>query len=640
MKKFLRLLLVPFLVYSSLANATLNEVDKAYVTTRNILSNPGFELGKTGWTASGGTFAIVVSGSNLLVGSNSVTWDSGATSQTLTSTAVTIPNGLKGRIGIGWCSFQTPSGTATHKIQAYDGTNVLSEGTIVSATAPVKSGVEFTFPTTGSLSLRVISVASDEPLIAVDECYLGLSDNLRNINYVGPWITWTPTGAFTTNTTYTGRYRQVGNTGEFVARASFSGAPNAVTNTFNLPANLTIDTNALVTTSTGQNSQTLGQSVLKNDDAAVELELLPGHVILSSSTAVSAGVFDPTSGATHYLRQVTATNPISIAASDFLEVKFTVPIVEWTGAISAFYPDTLANSWAGYHDTTCSWARTNTAYGDPTADASCALVQRSNQNFGTVSTSGSVLPAITFTPKRAGRYYVQVNFKYFGSSTNDQWGVRLWDGTTVIAETQGINNCTSTSCNATIAGIYVASSTSAVVLSLQTKVAAGSFTINASSTGSTNGIDWNIFQIDQSLPAPVLMAAVAARAHNSATAVSGTLATVSWTTEDFDTNSALASGVFTCPSAGKYEINTALALSGTFVLNNTTTLEIQKNGTAVANVTHYIAAAVTNDHAQLSDIVSCASGDTLRIQVANSGTTPAIVSSDTRNFLSIVKISD
>lgn len=131
---------------------------------------------------------------------------------------------------------------------------------------------------------------------------------------------------------------------------------------------------------------------------------------------------------------------------------------------------------------------------------------------------------------------------------------------------------------------------------------------------------------------------IAARYYNSATSISGTLATVVWTTKDFDTHGALTSGVFTCPSAGKYQVNLGLALAGTFILNTTTVVEIQKNGTAVTNVTHYIAAAVTNEHVQVSDIISCVAGDTIRIQVSNSGTTPTIVSSNTRNFVSIQRL--
>lgn len=131
-----------------------------------------------------------------------------------------------------------------------------------------------------------------------------------------------------------------------------------------------------------------------------------------------------------------------------------------------------------------------------------------------------------------------------------------------------------------------------------------------------------------------------ARAHNSATSISGTLATIVWTTEDYDTNSALASGVFTCPSSGKYQVDAALVVSGTFILNNTSIMQLQVNGVAVADTTHYIAAALTNESIQLSTAIQLSASDTVRIQYSTQGTAPAIVSSDTKNYFSISKIGN
>jgi uncharacterized membrane protein len=127
------------------------------------------------------------------------------------------------------------------------------------------------------------------------------------------------------------------------------------------------------------------------------------------------------------------------------------------------------------------------------------------------------------------------------------------------------------------------------------------------------------------------------RYYASATSLSGSLATINWTTKDYDSHNAMSSGTYTVPAAGKYHVAAALALSGTFILNNTTIIEIQKNGTAVSNLTRYIAAAVTNDGVDIEDTISCNAGDTIRIQVSNSGTGPAIVSSNTRNFISIFR---
>lgn len=132
---------------------------------------------------------------------------------------------------------------------------------------------------------------------------------------------------------------------------------------------------------------------------------------------------------------------------------------------------------------------------------------------------------------------------------------------------------------------------------------------------------------------------VNARYYNSATSVSGTLATVVWSTKDFDSHNSMATGVYSIPTAGKYQVNAAITLSGTFILNNQSVIEIQKNGTTTtSSVTNFIAAAITNDSIQVSDLINCNAGDTIRIRISNNGTGPAIVNSDTRNFFSISKV--
>jgi hypothetical protein len=133
---------------------------------------------------------------------------------------------------------------------------------------------------------------------------------------------------------------------------------------------------------------------------------------------------------------------------------------------------------------------------------------------------------------------------------------------------------------------------------------------------------------------------VNARYFASATAISGSLATIVWTTKDFDTHNAMASGLYTVPVSGKYHVSAALALAGTFILNNTTVIEIQKNSVAVSNLTRYIAAAITNDGIDIEDTISCVAGDVIRIQVSNAGTTPTIVSSNTRNFISLFRVGN
>lgn len=153
------------------AHAFLNDVGKTQVWNKNLLVNGGFENGKAKWTASGGTFTTTTS--SPMIGKVHATWDSSSASQTLTSTAVAIPAGMLGRNGAASCLITVASGSATHTLEAYDGTNILASASITSNTAPTRTSVNFIFPSSGSISLRLVSVAADEPSIAIDDCYVG-----------------------------------------------------------------------------------------------------------------------------------------------------------------------------------------------------------------------------------------------------------------------------------------------------------------------------------------------------------------------------------------------------------------------------------------------------------------------------------
>lgn len=132
------------------------------------------------------------------------------------------------------------------------------------------------------------------------------------------------------------------------------------------------------------------------------------------------------------------------------------------------------------------------------------------------------------------------------------------------------------------------------------------------------------------------------RAKNSATVIDGTLATIVWTSEDEDSVAGFAAGVFTVPAGwdGRYRITAALAISGTFILNNTLVAEIQKNSVATKNITKYAGGAVTSLDVEIADTLRLVATDTLRVQASSSGTTPAIISSTTRNVITIEWIGE
>lgn len=198
----------------------LTDVDRQEILNKNILAqfNPGFENGLSSWTASGTTPLRVTSGSNLLSGKGSVTWDSASAAETYSTKLVAIPKGLYGRAGVFQILTQVPSGAATHLVQVYDGTNILVSQAIVSSTTPSLQSVNFIFPSSGSIQGRLISVAANEPLVVLDDAYIGAASNVTNVSqsqFIGDAKilgtgsgTWDKTGislgAFTTQAAFGG----------------------------------------------------------------------------------------------------------------------------------------------------------------------------------------------------------------------------------------------------------------------------------------------------------------------------------------------------------------------------------------------------------------------------------------------------
>lgn len=518
-----KLFIIPFFIYSLCfpAGASLVDVDKAFLPNLNILLNPGFENGRASWTASAGTFSTATSGSNLLLGKVSATWDSSGAGQTLTSTAVTIPNGLRGQNGLAYCRILTPSGTATHTLSVFDGTNTLVSQTITSSTSPTRTSVNFIFPSSGSLSIRLTSVAADEPLISIDDCYLGMAANLTNVSQAS--IVGESYIAATTNCQWT---RSSTTVGQFGTDADCPG-PTVVRS--NIGTWLTTDSDLprqsinnlppgdYEVTIIPMVAMSVAQSMsLAISDGTTTCEPQGGNANAAGSVGVSVTcVFSYTTAGNRFFELYAGSPTVTVNLNNNTtgprtSLKFIVKRFPSSDE-QALRPSQTANSWSGYHANTCTWSRTNTALGAPADDATCSLVENTNQNFGTVSTSGSVSPAITFTPSRAGRYYVCAHSGLSTTATNSILTSSLTDGSTVIAQSQvrsyngggGVENGPFVA----LCGVYVVTSTAARTLSIQTASSTGAVNLGSASV-ARGAIEWSIFQIDQTFPAPVLIGSV------------------------------------------------------------------------------------------------------------------------------------
>lgn len=137
-------------------------------------------------------------------------------------------------------------------------------------------------------------------------------------------------------------------------------------------------------------------------------------------------------------------------------------------------------------------------------------------------------------------------------------------------------------------------------------------------------------------------APVTSRYYNSATSISGSLATINWTTQDYDNTAMCSGGTCTIPAndAGKYSVCTALTTAGTIALNSVLDIQIQKNGTAVSEQKLYAGGAMTDLNGGLCDTLNLIAGDTIRVQASSTATLPSITSSNTQNYMTVIKVSN
>lgn len=136
---------------------------------------------------------------------------------------------------------------------------------------------------------------------------------------------FTPTGAWSSNTTYTGFWKRVGDCAELDGKVAVAGgAPTSATLTVNIPSGLTIDTAKVPGTTSGTN--VCGSiDVL---DAGVSV--YSGSVVYSSTTAVLfRHIVASTANATY--ADVTQASPMTFGDGDHVIFKCRVPIVGWKG---------------------------------------------------------------------------------------------------------------------------------------------------------------------------------------------------------------------------------------------------------------------------------------------------------------------
>ena len=487
---FFKSLLAGFFI-PAIALAALSDGDRALISPRNLIKNPGAEFGKANVTASVGTLAIETGAANRVSGSASFSWDSSAAAQTLSfnSTAVTSGSGLNADLYYS-CYVKCATGTCTHLLELTDGTATTSQAIVSSTTAFQKVSVYH--PGSGTMTPRLKSVAANEPVLYIDDCRFERADDARltPAPVITEWVAYTPT--FTGMGTVTGvgcEWRRVGDSSEIKCQY-VTGTVTAVEARVSIPSG-----QVLASAPTIPFVTTVGTLVRHVGSVNNNFSVLaaPGNSYLTFGQLGNAS-YAPLTGVTANVN-FSNTESHSFFAS--------VPIAGWQAMPNTATLDQFGTSWSGYHGSDCLWGVTQTTYAaDFPVDTSCTFTERVNRNFGTVTsanngTPGSNLPGITFTPKRAGTVYSVCALPTFRADDAIASGsLELLDGSgTIIGDRSGSGGGGSARSPLPVCGIYVAPSTASVSLKLRGKGQSGVVDIDTTASSPTGSIDWTIYDL-------------------------------------------------------------------------------------------------------------------------------------------------
>lgn len=487
---------------------------------RNRLKNPGFEGGTTSWTASAGTFTTTSTAADLESGALTGSWDSAASADTLTSTSLTVTgeDGLSGANVAASCRFKCDTGTCTHEIQIWDGTNILSEQTITSSTSGfVRTSITAPAPSSGTVALRIYSNA-DEPNLYIDDCYLGLAEgfNLSQVSQAtlvgGLTVSGCSPGAWeTSSTSWTAFTAQTGCT--YSAFGSVS-APSTMIPGIKV-SSLSPGEYTLVYDGAWGNTTADKVAYIRISDGTNTWREVPSHAVNAASgyTSTFTSSYLYTAAQSNVTLQVQAYTSSGGAVRVYGSTAQTGTFKLYrfpTSSEQAYRPD-LVNRWGSVKYTgasSCVWSGTSGSFANFSADSDCGTAV----GTGSGSAPATKVPGGTFSNIPAGSYLAIVNgtfvTAYSGSTTNCEW--RLSDGTN---HGPGVNSDASSSYNSihsTLAGVFTYSAfQSSVTIQVQQKTSSGGGSCQVSANvASDRDFEITLIPLSQTTAAPLLTGSV------------------------------------------------------------------------------------------------------------------------------------
>jgi hypothetical protein len=500
-----------------ISTATLDGI----TVQRNIVTDPGFERGGSTWTASGGA-THTVNTTAALIGSLGYDWDSNASGQTLTSAAVTIPPGLQGANGVFGCKIKTVSGTATTTIAAYDGTTAYNAQTINSvAGQSLWTFVNMILPSSGTLAVQLKSVASNEPELYIDQCFISDAStfNVSQVNqaqFIGSAYipvtascTWSRTntalGAFSTTSACPGPTIEL-NPGPGIIQTTDTDLPQFTVNNL-APGYCEVSMDGRID---GASSGRVNLAINDGTTTSGRFSAIP-----TSSTSAGfhvVGNFNYTTAGNHTFALWGSQDTGAMTVNDSEannQLYFSIKCFP-SQSQQAYKPDVVPGSYAGTMvGAGGGWSTSSGQYVDySVASTSNTLTTVATSiNMSCVADAGKG-PIIDCTMPRLGNYWVCASGSIGNSSASAGVYARLVDGSGtiinggVLATVAGTNGVSPFN----ICGKYnVTSLASTSNFKVQGGASSGTASINQS---SATPITWTVFELDAPMPAPYLTGSV------------------------------------------------------------------------------------------------------------------------------------
>ena len=482
-----------------------------------------------------------------------------------------------------------------------------------------KFAMEFqTSSSSGSYRLigHVATTTATAYTIRFDSWTLGPQAKLYG-SPITDWVSYTPTGGLTTNTTYTGKWRRVGDSMEIVGRMAFAGAANATTATLNLPSGYSIDTNKI----NGSEGGLTPFGVANGHDSGGQHTAL---VVYNSTTSV-VGYGDDGAGAWNN------TTPFTVGAGDYYEYTFKIPIVGWSSS-------TIMSSDAATNVVAASMTNT-----EGTSVGSLAVIPFANTSFDTV---GGWNGTDTYTVKVPGKYKVSsaLNYTYGAYTAANYISIGVYkNGSTLVAfSAQGANATASNYIGSVISGEVDC-------------IAGDTLQIKARNDGSRTletTAGYNTLNIERiSGPAQIATSeTVAARYTTAATQsiANGAEVIIDFGTKDFDYQGAVTTGAswkYSAQISGLYRVSvkTLLASGGGWAAGEYGEVSLHKNGSISSRLCFSMQQATHSNYVDFvgGTTIRLLAGDYVDVRIYQiSGAAIALEASASHNYIEITRIGN